>query len=394
MENHKLFNSQEFVGRDKEIALVREAVRERKKNVIVFEGDRGVGKTSLLLNLFKLLSAEGPGVKPFFLSLFPYRADEFADWKNIWIREEKFNPAQITELLDQIASYFEMIRVTTNDPDTQKEYLARGLAHLPNENMPVLFVDAIYECEPGLREQLEKYILLPFISSERSLLILSGRGSVPAWSHPALRFANVQRLQPFEEETWVRLQLEKLVNPGPYQAVYKEIAEYSARYPLLIRLLGQAQGTPQDELDGAIDILLSETLLTETFVADFSVEERKQIRLYVEKLSLVTLPFRKLEVENYIFDENPSGERPAKMTTLIETLLRSHIMCYENGGYQLNESIAKPIRRYLTLPRQEQKLKYYKTLLDKNYHQLAEKYQAASSRYNNLISELSLIQTH
>jgi len=392
MDKHKIFDSREFVGRGEEIALVKKATRERAKNVIVFEGDRGVGKTSLLLNLFKLLSAEGPGVKPFFLSLFPYRANEFRDQKNIWIKDEKFCAGQITQLLDQIAAYFEMIRVTTNDPDTQKEYLARGLAHLPNENISVLFVDAIYECEPDtLREQLEKYILLPFISSERSLLILSGRGNVPAWSHPALRFANVQRLHPFEE-IWVRQQLEKL--GSPHQAIYKEVAEYSAGYPLMIRLLGQAPGAPQDELDSAIDILLSETLLSETFLADFSAEEQNQIRLQAEKLSLVSLPFRKLEVENYFFDKNSPDERSSKMTTLIETLLRSHIMCYENGGYQLNESVANPIRRYLTLPKQEQKLKNYKIVFESNYRQLAEKYKAASSRYNDLIKQLSQIQTH
>lgn len=376
MDTHKIFRSHEFTNRDAEKEQVDLQVRRRTPGVVIYEGDRGAGKTCLLFELFRILN-DNPDVQCFLVSLMPYQADEFADLKNVWLAEDALNQGKVEELLAQISEYFEITPRPDNAPDMLKEYLARGLAQMPSGKFPVLLVDSIYECDAEVRNLLERLILIPIISSDRALVILSGRGRQPTWSHPGLRSAEVHSLAPFTPQQ-VSQQLANF--ESPHTGKFAEIHQLSAGYPLMVRLLGQDKRAPSKSLNEAIEVLVRETLPSQV--------DYQHTRQMIEKLVLIQVPFRPLEIEDYLY---PSDEdKKLKTKVILDILLKSNVMRYEQGGYKLNDSIRIPILEYLKLFTKTQKTRtQYANQLKQAYVSLANAYSDAREYYEELSENIS-----
>lgn len=385
---YKVFNSAEFVDRNAEIERVQTISNERKRGTIIFEGARGAGKTSLLLKIYHQFIQQSE-LSPFLISLSPYSAPEFKTHKNIWIREEKFRSEDISTLLNQLANSLEIEFIQSDDREIQKEYFARGLAYRTANTVPVLLVDSIYECSEDIRLEIEKYILTPILTSERVFLILSGRGKRPIWSRPELQTAEIIDLHPLTE-VYVKEQLEKLEQQKKLKwsvNEYKKIADLSGGYPLIVRVIGESKKDLPDALNDAIDIIIQDSL------SDNEREEGRytETRSQIEKLSLVGIPFRIPDVQDYLFPNDP--KQRVKTNDLINLLLGSHLLRYEGKGYQLNESIVYPLKKWLMI---KQPSEYQPNLnqLKRVSKKLQEEYPSASTWYQQMIPSNHIMTQH
>lgn len=366
MPDHRIFLSSKYVTREPEKRQVLDALSTRRSGVFIFEGDRGVGKTSLLFSLFLTLNKK-PDVKPFLVSLFPYEAPEMKDFENVWIdRDNPFAVKELNHLLQMVTAYWGIKDIPEAGDEMRKEYIARGLAAAQESATPVLIIDSIYECADDVRQALEEYLITPLISSGRGFIILSGRGKSPVWLRPELRQEQPSQLEKFERSQVIEL-LQKIESKHMDKAdlIYK----LSAGYPLLVRLLGAADQEPEDYLDDAINILIQETLPDEQ-----DSDEYKETRKKLEKLAVIPTVFRPMEVENYLFEDEEPNRRKARTSAFVNTLLGRHIMKYKDGGYSINQSISEPLNEYLSLKPNQKVRKNYRTLLADNYQELAERF--------------------
>jgi hypothetical protein len=378
MLSYKVFRSAEFVNRSAEIERAQKLLGERNRGVIIFEGERGAGKTSLLFELYRRFQ-EQSDFRPFLISLFPYSAPEFEANKNVWINSEReFQTQDIPALLDQLAHYLQIDFIQSQDSDVQKEYLARGLAYRAPKTMPVLFVDSIYECSENIRVEIEKYVLAPLLTSEQVYIVLSGRGKRPAWSRPELQNAEIISLSPLMEE-YVKEQLEKI--KSPHVSLYKEIARLSGGYPLVVRVMGESKKELHEALNDAIDIIIKDTLPQN----ERDGKRYSDIRIQIEKLSLVNINYRIPDVEEYLYPDDP--ERRAKTNNLMNLLLASYMIRYEGKGYQLNKSISHPIRKWLSLQKQQSDHQKYLAQLKQVSMKLQEAYPSAQKWYQQMLPE-------
>lgn len=68
-EEYKTYKSEEIVSRP-EVEYLIGQIKNKPKGVFVLEGDRGAGKTSILLTLYRYY-LQTPGYVPFFRWAFP-----------------------------------------------------------------------------------------------------------------------------------------------------------------------------------------------------------------------------------------------------------------------------------------------------------------------------------
>ncbi len=378
LQPYKIFSAAEFTDRGKEFNDVETFTQERNRGVLIFEGERGSGKTSFVFELYRRLS-EHREFRPFLISLFPYSAPEFESNKNNWINTDKpFQKDDIPAVLKRMASYLDIDAIETYDRDFQKDYFARGLAYRSAKTTPVLLVDSIYECPDDTRIEFEKYILAPILASERVFVILTGRGKRPIWSRPELRDADIIKIQPLEYN-FVMEQLEKLKEQGKLKrdlSEYEAIADLSGGYPLIVRILAESSKHLPGALDDAIDIIIRDTL------PEREQENLESIRPYIEKLALVAIPFRIPDVAEYLYGDN--RESRAKTNQLINLLLESYLLRYEGKGYQLNQSVIHPILKWLALKGRDSD---YMEQLQQISVKLQGEYPAAREWYQQMLPE-------
>lgn len=379
---YRVFHSAEFTNRDAEFEQVHSVLQEKSRGALIFEGERGGGKTAFLFELYRRLS-EQKELRPFLLSLFPYSAFEFENNKNVWLNTERqFQKSDIPDVLSRLISYLEIESIETNDLGFQKDYLARGLAYRSSKTTPVLLVDSIYECTDDIRVELERYILTPILASERVFVILSGRGKHPVWSNPELTNAGIVELHPLKQN-FVIEQLEKLKKLGKSERDSKEyeaIVDLSGGYPLIVRVMAESRKQLPEALDEAINIIIEETL------PESERGNMEDIRPLIEKLALVDIPFRIPDIDEYLYGKD--SERQAKTNHLIKILLESYLLRYEGKGYQLNRSVIHPIRKWLALKGRGSS---YMEQLKKISTKLQEEYPSAKAWYQGMLpAETSL----
>ncbi len=338
--SYRLFTTQQVVERA-ERADILDNISNQQEKVFIIEGDRGTGKTFFLLDLYAQLLQE-KDMRPFFVGLFRYRAPEFETKPNIWLQSDRdFLSSDVTSLLKKMSEYLEIASIESIDEENRPEYMARNLAKIHKEGItPVLLVDSIYECDEAVRIQVEKYILVPFLATGRAIILLSGRGKRPIWTNPELRDARIIALGK-APPAFVREQLKKIKS----QHIDKidKILQWSDGYPLLVNLLGQASALSIDALKSAIDVLIEDTLLkTQEIPAD-------QIRDAIQKLALLSRPFRVPDIDTYLFPDDK--EKRLKADRLVKHLLHSYLLFWGNwegrNGYLLNHSVAHPVREWL-----------------------------------------------
>lgn len=349
-EEYKTYKSEEIVSRP-EVEYLIGQIKNKPKGVFVLEGDRGAGKTSTLLTMYRHY-LQTPGYIPFFIGLFPYSAPEFDRRDTLWLTDKKFVDADISALLQQITHTLEIDFIESRDPEYQREYIAKQLANRVGASTPVILIDSIYECDETVRSQIEQDIILPLLASSQVAILLSGRGKRPNWSSPELRNAEIIKLK-LPGEEFVREQLAKMKSRHVNE--YKQIARWSGGCPLVVRILGRAEKVSLGVLDQAIKILISESL------SDEGAQSYDEMRSAIEKLALLGQTFREGDVQNYLYPNDP--EKRTKTARITRLLLESYLLEWdaegERRGYRLNQTIARPVKAWL-LEQPDERGKQYK----------------------------------
>lgn len=338
--SYRVFTTQQVVTRAEKADILR-AISEHQKKVFIVEGDRGAGKTFFLLDLYHHF-LQDKTMHPFFVGLFRYQAPEFEKEPNIWLQADKdFTRSDVTGLLKKLSAYLEIDYIESLDEENRPEYMARSLAKVHKEGItPVLLIDSIYECDEAVRIQIEKYVLVPFLTTGKAVIILSGRGKRPIWTNPELRDAQTISLGK-APPNFVKEQLEKM--GSQHIGEIDKILKWSDGYPLLVKLLGQVKQLSLDALNDAIDVLIEDTLLKTPEIYS------KEIRDTIQKLALLTKPFRIPDVDTYLFLDDE--QKRLKADRLVKTLLQSYLLFWGSrdgrNGYMLNDSVAHPVREWL-----------------------------------------------
>ena len=143
--------------------------------------------------------------------------------------------------------------------------------------------------------------------------------------------------------------------------------------------MGESEKEPSDALNDAIDVLVKEIL------PENEKGRYVDIRVQIEKLSLVNIPFRIPDVVGYLHPDDP--EQHSKTNNLINLLLASYILRYEGKGYQLNHSITHPIRKWLALQKQQPEYHKYLGQLNQVSMKLQEAYPSAQKWYQRMLPE-------
>jgi tRNA A37 threonylcarbamoyladenosine biosynthesis protein TsaE len=276
---YKTYRSEEVVQRSEVRKGIIEKVGKKAKEIFILEGDRGAGKTTALLELYKYYQSQ-PEFAPFFIGLFQYEAAEFAGADNLWISSSsdgRLEEKDILELLKKITDYLNIKFIKSLDDDIQREYLSKELSQKQSKKRLVLIVDSIYECSDETRRNIENYFLIPALSSNQVTIILSGRGRRPVWTSPEFRDAQIVPLISFGEQQ-VKEQLKKFNSKHLDQ--WNDIKDWSGGFPLVVRILGEGKEISEKRLSLAVDILIRDALKSEY------QPKQKEIRAHIERLSL------------------------------------------------------------------------------------------------------------
>ncbi len=338
--SYRVFTTQHVVPRA-ERAYILGSISEHQKKVFIVEGDRGAGKTFFLLDLYHHF-LQDKTIRPFFVGLFRYQASEFEKEPNIWLQADKdFAKSDVIGLLKKLSAYLDIDYIESLDEENRPEYMARSLAKVHKEGItPVLLIDSIYECDEAVRIQIEKYVLIPFLTTGKAVIILSGRGKRPIWTNPELRDAETISLGK-TPPIFVKKQLEKM--GSQHIGDLDKILKWSDGYPLLVKLLGEAKELSLDALNDAIDVLIEDTLLKTQEILP------KEIRDAIQKLALLSKPFRIPDVDTYLF--HGDEQKRLKADRLVKILLQSYLLFWGSrdgrNGYMLSDSVAHPIREWL-----------------------------------------------
>lgn len=342
---YRIYEPKEWAERKQWEDIVKK-IDSAPRQVIILEGDRGVGKTYMLMHLFEHYHQKrNSEVSPFFIGLDRYEAPGFANTSNFWQSSDtKLQQKDVNKVLEKIADYLDVRDFKTLDDENKSEYLAKQLAQAQSDRRLLILVDAIYECADNIRQHVEQNILKPLLSSPKITIVLSGRGRRPVWINPEFRNAEIITLQS-EEEEFVRKQLEKMRSRHVSEA--KKINDWSGGCPLVVRLLGKSHELSRDALNRAIDVLIKDSLPDELEILDY-----KEIRRGIEKLSLFKgKACRELEIAGYLYPDTPAPENRKKTRQLVNVLLENALLQWDErlSGLVINQTIAHAMQKWLEL---------------------------------------------
>lgn len=268
--NPPSYSPNKFVNRNDEISIVMEKVqlllqkKTPKRQVVIFQGERGTGKSWLLKELENRLNA-APGLTAYLLNLDEYRGQ---------------NPLlSIADILGKLQT-----TVTGQQPQTVPaiEEINRTFQQTVQpglDNRPlVLLLDTVYESDWEILEALEKYILGAMVSHPNVVAVIAGRGRAYPWKVPEFRFSvQNEKLHPFLKEDFTKQQLRLQFEPSEAAQAHK-IHTLSDGNPLANYLLAAYGGNPAPAFDqvitGMLDIIPQ-------------ADNRRLVRHYLEALCVL-----------------------------------------------------------------------------------------------------------
>lgn len=350
---------------------ILQKIEAMSRHVLILEGDRGVGKTFMLMHLFEHYQQQrDSGVKAFFIGLDRYEAPSFSNTGNFWQSpDNNLQMEDVNKVLEKIADYLGVPDFKTLDDENKSEYLAKQLAQTQSDRRLLILIDSIYECADNIRQQIEQNILKPLLSSPKITIVLSGRGRRPVWINPEFRNAEIFQLQP-EGLTFVRQQLEKM--RSRYISEAEKIYDWSGGCPLVVRLLDKSPELSRDAFNKAIDVLIKDSLPDELEGLDYT-----EIRRGIEKLSLFKNgACRELEIARYLYPGISVPENRRKTRQIVNVLLENALLQWDErlGGLILNKTIAHNLQKWLELEDDHKTRSTYRKEWEQTVEQLAKQY--------------------
>ncbi|MCS6937771.1 MAG: hypothetical protein NZM94_00790 [Roseiflexus sp.] len=401
-----------FVNRETEIELVMDALqgiangKTEQARTIVFRGERGLGKSWLVLHLHRhVLREEAPRLLPqrrivsFLINLTPpvnRGTGETAlagEWhitseEALLIAskdEQSFEPV-LRRLLNWLAEQLEVVRAPFAPVRDLSAWLAMDVRQkLDKEpNLVIcLILDSVFETNHAFLDVLERYVLAALAALPRVLIVMTGRGRPYLWKSPYLRAErDEQPLSPFKDDHVIdqirrtfreTSDLPEAVNQlsdAAFTRLAQRVIETGGGYPLTNHLLAMAlvrrafDMLPDDQRNNAerlAEVLDQTPINVEILeqVADRLLEvvpadDRHTLREAFEALCVLKDGFRENEMP-YLLAARRNGkpEEPEyalpEMRKLRDRLLETNLVRWQDKRYALDEAVRAVLEAYLKL---------------------------------------------
>lgn len=380
------YSEKSFQGRVEQISGVKKLVNrfqngDTSERAQVFAGPRGAGKSWLCLHLARFVFKETHGVTPFLISLLPIPDGE-EPLKNEWwpkdaheFFENRNDPYHLVgKIITKLAGVLKVPALEKTGLEMRSRNLALEIGRFPQEKVILLIVDSAYESPEDLLRELQTYLITPLLHTERVIVIATGRGKPPRWQSPFLRDAENKFLASFDiikEEKEINQLIQS--GGGKYITDPERIKQFSGCYPLHLRLLATSKAPNFERaVNEMIDQLVSGAIAS---VTGAQPEERsaKNVRAWLEKLSVVQHAFREEEVIGVLSDDEQNPIPRREVQNIVNILLTYQLAEWdrEGSGYRINISMIHPIREYLREFAAEKWLLYCQRAI-RQYNNLAE----------------------
>ncbi|WP_333691886.1 NB-ARC domain-containing protein [Chloroflexus sp.] len=371
------YNPEQFVNRETEIMKVEETLKRlREENqpaqVIIFRGERGIGKSWLVRHLHRSeLKRKSPSPVSFLIHLLPIEGED-PDGEDEWIvsepalmRLQASDPVTAEEIAKEITRDIlnfltDKLNITRAPRATIREISAwmvedlKGRLQKEPELIICLLIDSVFEANHNLVDAIEQYLLAPIITLPRILIIMTGRGKSYLWKSPRLRLeSKEQQIEQFKEENATE-QVRKIGNQiqedSIIQQIAKRIHQFSGGYPLTIRLLTEAllekaalaQGSNPEQLEQTINKIDfdEETLnqVTEQLLAGILPESERDYLDYLEIASILKQGFREHELQHLLAVKD-SSITLTKVRQFIDQLLAVGLARWQDKRYIIDAAV-------------------------------------------------------
>jgi hypothetical protein len=327
------YSPDKFVNREAEIQLVMEAATvlargtDGSKPAIIFQGERGIGKSWLLKHLSDELK-KSVNSTVFLLDLAEYR-DQNSD-------------LAVRDVLKKLATEaLEQSRIDGVSLAELSRALKQAMRPILEKQPLILLIDTVYESDWKILEGLENFLLGPLVSEPRTMIVLAGRGRPYPWKTLELRIqAQPIRLEPFPNKALTQKQLE-LQHGQPVSRV-DQIHEISGGNPLTNYLLA-ACDSQTDALDEVIEGILN--IIPKK-------QDRQVVREYLEALCVLDVIYEEciLDMLAAYYNDESYRQRPYEQAKQVRhKLMDWHFIRWDSdrGGYALDESTRRLMERYL-----------------------------------------------
>ncbi len=286
-----VYEQSQFVGREEGIEEIRKQIEKRikidknKPVAIHLMGERGVGKTWLMLHLHRTKLPELAVVKTSFFIDFdrdrPVSQLDPVNNNNEYRFPDTENEKNLIDLMKWLLDRLSGRYYSDSGIPDLSDRLRRSIANTLTENQVlVLLLDGIYSRSGNFLDLIETHLLKPLFD-QQVLFILSGRGRPYDWIAPELRLDSpVIRLKPFSPEEVSEL-LGRITEQeiGVDSELLKTNYRISGGYPLTSLKLANAESEDiSNSLDAIIQYLFS-------FIGNEA--ERSEMIHYVKALSIL-----------------------------------------------------------------------------------------------------------
>ncbi len=402
------YNPDQFVNREREIEQVKKALTQLRKEpseraqIIIFRGERGLGKTWLALHLHrKVLKEVNPAPRSFLIHLQPIEekvagedewriADHVADQERTRIErgDTAACEAIIKDMVNWLTAKLDITRAPAATLREISSWMAEDIRRKLDNNPELivsLILDSVFETNHTLIDTLEQYLLAPLLSLPRALIIMTGRGRPYLWKSPYLRLeGREEQLEPFANDNDVKEQIKHILKSNHWpaeseiiQAIIDQISEIINKPPpLTARLLTEAliqKANPEQiadsSIDGAMIAQVSDQLLK-------GIIDDDNVRHQLETISILNEGFRENEMAILLTDSDKHASPDlAQARRLVDQLLASGLLRWQDKRYVIDEAARAVLEAKLRLNQRER----WRTL----HQRAAEQYQAWHDKFNH-----------
>jgi hypothetical protein len=407
-----------FVNREKEIETVTKALENiargdaEQVRTIVFQGERGLGKSWLALHLHRSAIKEEASpripdyrIVSFLISLTPPPKDkEFQVGEREWYitsndisqiesGDERHYEHLLQELLAWIAEQLDIVRTPYASLRDLSAWLAQDVRKkLESERDLIicLILDSVFEANRSFLDYLERYLLAAFAALPRVLIIMTGRGRPYLWKSPYLRLEREdQSLTPFSLEQvakQIKKSLQKSSQGSPQESpqdtliaanlsdeaieqLAKKVINLGGGYPLTNELLARAfvhqvlgRSPKSDDLEQAINSATIDDKVLENVASRLleviPAQWRDELREVLNALCVLKDGFREHEMPYFLAElRNTKPEGPEytikAMRGLRDLLLETNLGRWQDARYVLDEAVRTVLEQLLKLQKRE-----------------------------------------
>jgi hypothetical protein len=371
-----------FIAREAEIALVTGLAQQILRNetdrprAVIFQGERGSGKSWLALHLTRSVLPAVAGAVPVLISLSAPQDDLPSADNELFIdvTPDVNGPDRAThDILAWVTSH---LKTTTAENASSRElatWLVRDIENLYPMQALVLIVDSALEADWNFLAQLETHLLAPLALLPRVLIVMTGRGQPYSWESPYLRVdVCSEKLPPFDEAN-IQRQLERQHITSSKSP--KEIYELGGGHPLANLLLAQNENT-LEAMEQAVQVLLSVIQPAHRY---------QQVRQYFEALCILD-GFREEEMAQMFaayFGPHDTDWNVTRVRTARDDCLRTHLMRWENSQFVIDKSLHLILRNLLQMQSPKARWRLLEERAYQMYSDWAKQYPRSSAYYQS-----------